>query len=233
MDINEKLEENQFLVESINDDINILLNEFSIKGIAKDLIGLGVGGWKRFLTKKAITGTERELLDPIKKTIKDAEKEREEKEKSLEDDLSDDEKEKIQTDIDELNDRLDKLTTSLDNLSKELKGGDSKYKRVVIAFKEDYELDIEKLKSPEFKRNLKNRMYFKVLSHDQKNKTFDLQTNSFPIEIKLRLTYKKLEEFVKQNGKARLVFNKHTSSQHGLEGEEISVEFEFTSIEEK
>jgi hypothetical protein len=213
MKIINKLEKHNILVESINDDIDILLNE----NIFSDLVTLvtsGVGGLAR---KKIIKTTIKKGFDELT----DTEKEKEELEKS--EDPDQEELKKIDQKIIDLNAKLD-LLFSIEKES-------LPFKKVVINFKNKTSVDIEKLKSPEYKRNLLGTMYFTVVKYDEKNKIIELKTSSFPETLRLRLTYDKLIDNQDQKGSIQLIYNKYgKSTSEDISGDEKDIYFNFLKI---
>lgn len=208
-----KLEKHNIIVESINDDIDILLNE----NIFSDLFTLvtsGPVGWaKKKIFKTAIKKGVDELTD--------TEKEKEKIEKS--EDPDQEELKKIDQKIKDLNDKLD-LLFSIEKES-------LPFKKVVINFKNKTPVDIEKLKSPEYKRNLLGTMYFSVVNYDEKNNIIELKTTSFPETLRLRLTYDKLVDNQDQKGKIQLIYNKYgKSTSDDISGDEKDIYFNFLKI---
>lgn len=241
MDLNKKIKEHDLIVESINNGIdgiisedNLLTENWFAAGI-RALTKLGIVKLPKPVevftdisrAKKALTKSGDEEVDKTKDEIKD-------KESELSTTEDDERRQKIQDDIDKLNEKLDKLAETLKNIESESqKASETKIKKVDITFRDEYNLDIQKLKSPEFKRTLKGKMYFDVLLVNESSKYIDMVTKSFPDNIKIRLYYKKLKTGDKQSGKAQLVYNDYSSTKHNLKGDIVNIEFEFFNIEEK
>lgn len=238
MNLNDKIKKQELIVETLNDDIDEVLNESIASWLADTAwegLKLYVGGPVRYLTKKV-------LFNQLDDVLGDKEKEIEDKEKEIEDkDFPDEKKEEIQKEIDDLNKEIEELRLSIKNMKRDLNSGDtnSKYKQIVVRFDGTYDLDIEKLKSPIYKQKLSGEKYFTILSHNESNKTFDLKMKSmsggskWPSDVKVRLEYKDLSEYRQNNVDAQLVLNKFNSEDHGVEGEKVSVQYEIIKLIEK
>lgn len=241
MDLNKKIKEQDILLESINKGIdniitedNLLTENWFAAGV-RLLSKLGVAKLPKPVAiygdisraKSLLTKSSDDEVDKTKEEIKDKESEL----TSTEDEAQ---RQKIQDDIDKLNEKLDKIAETLKNIESESKNAsETTIKKVDITFREEYKLDIQKLKSPEFKRTLKGKMYFDVLLVNESSKYIEMITKSFPDNIKIRLYYKTLKTGDKQKGKAQLVYNDYSSTKHNLKGDFVTVEFEFFNIEEK
>jgi hypothetical protein len=213
MKIINKLEKHNIIVESINDDIDILLNE----NIFSDLVTLVTSGPIGLIRKKIIKTAIKKGIDELT----DTEKEKEELEKS--EDPDQEELKKIDQKIKDLNDKLD-LLFSVEKES-------LPFKKVIINFKNKTSVDIEKLKSPEYKRNLLGTMYFTVVKYDEKNNIIELKTTSFPDTLRLRLTYDKLIDNQDQKGTIQLIYNKYgKSTSEDISGDEKDIYFNFLKI---
>lgn len=213
MKIINKLEKHNIIVESINDDIDILLNE----NIFSDLFTVVTSGPIGWVKKKIIKTVIKKGFDELT----DTEKEKEELEKS--EDPDEEELKKLDQKIKDLNDKLD-LLFSVEKES-------LPFKKVIINFKNKTSVDIEKLKSPEYKRNLLGTMYFTVVKYDEKNKIIELKTTSFPDTLRLRLTYNKLIDNQDQKGTIQLIYNKYgKSTSEDISGDEKDIYFNFLKI---
>lgn len=213
MKIINKLEKHNIIVESINDDIDILLNE----NIFSDLFTVVTSGPVGWVKKKIL----RTVIEKGVDELTDTEKEKEELEKS--EDPDQEELKKLDQKIKDLNDKLD-LLFSVEKES-------LPFKKVIINFKNKTSVDIEKLKSPEYKRNLLGTMYFTVVKYDEKNKIIELKTTSFPDTLRLRLTYNKLIDNQDQKGTIQLIYNKYgKSTSEDISGDEKDIYFNFLKI---
>lgn len=194
MDLNDKIKRQNLLIEELNSDVDNLLNE----GIGIiPLIKLLLKG-KKYLPTLALTQTLKKAGDVLV-----------DKEKEIED-FSSDSKEKgeiitgisdIQSEIAELKSLIAKLE---DKKEKQLP-----FKKVVIEFKKKVELDIQKMKSPEFQRNLLSTMYFKVIEVNEDEKYLLLKTNSFPDTMFIRLEYSSLDIYKEQKGDVNLIYSRY------------------------
>jgi len=210
MDLNDKIKKQNSLIESLNSDIDSLLNEqinyLSNLGTAIKIVGKVVGAIPKGVYKKG--------MDFISKKIEDHEKEVEELEKE--------EDESNTIDIDELLAKIEQLELLASSLE-EKKEESLKYKRVVIDFKKKTKLDILSMKSPEFKRNLMGTMYFKVLDINEDEKYMILKTSGYSrIDESLffKLEYKGLETYKDQKGDINLIYSRHRNpSINPVEGE--------------
>lgn len=213
MKIINKLEKHNIIVESINDDIDILLNE----NIFADLFTVVTSGPVGWVKKKILKTVIKKGVDELT----DTEKEKEKLEKS--EDPDQEELKKLDQKIKDLNDKLD-LLFSVEKES-------LPFKKVIINFKNKTSVDIEKLKSPEYKRNLLGTMYFTVVNYDEKNKIIELKTSSFPETLRLRLTYNKLIDNQDQKGTIQLIYNKYgKSTSEDISGDEKDIYFNFLKI---
>lgn len=221
MKIINKLEKHNLIIESINDDIDSLINE----NIFTDLLSLGVGGVPGIIRKKVIE----KLFDDSEKEKDKLEKEKKELEKEKKEDLEEKEKEELEKEIKKLSKEIDELKEKIKGYSEiedEIEDEELPFNNITIKFKNKTSIDIEKLKSPEYKRNLIGTMYFKVVDFDESNKTMLLKTNSFPNTLTLRLTYNKLEDNIDLSGSVQLLYNKYGNfSINDIEGEEKDIYF--------
>ena len=129
-----------------------------------------------------------------------------------------------------MNDTLDKIAEKLGVLQNASQK-DLKYKKVEIQFNGKTELDIEKMKSPEFQRNLIGTMFFKVVGINENKKTIDLKTNSFPNTILIRLEYDKLITYREQSGDVHLLYNKYGFvGDRNVAGDEKKITFKFLNL---
>lgn len=242
MDINKKINEQNYIVESLNKGIDSILdgkeliNE-NVLGAFKDLFTLVTGG-KSALLQVFLDRGKRGIRDEIIQTINDTEKELEDTEKETDSEEDVERIEKLDDDINRLSDKLDELKKSLDNIETEIESDtDDGLKKVDIAFLKEYNLDIPKLKSPEFKRRLipksEGTMYFEVLGHNVEDKILFLKTRSFPDTIKLKLKYQDIDKTNIQSGTASLLYNSYSSQKHNTEGNKESVEFTIIKKEYK
>ena len=216
------LEKHNILIESINNDIDTLLNEYSGLDALKDIWTLGRTGPAGLITKKVI----QELLDDDedeKGNLKDDKKELEKKKKETEDKK---EKEKIQKDIDNLSKSIKDISKRIRALNKVEKKA-LPFKKIEISFKREVSLDIQKLNSPDYKRNLVGSMYFTVDGLNEKLGFVDLKTRSFPTTLIIRLYYKNINSMSDQHGKVKLIYNQYgsTTDKGSVSGEEKAVSF--------
>jgi hypothetical protein len=242
MDINKKINEQNYIVESLNEDINNildgkdLLNE-NLVGSFKDLYTLLSGGRNKILKIFADKG-KRGIRHEIVQAIGDTEEEVKEKEGELNSEEDQERIDKLDNDINDLSTKLNELEKSLNNIESELSTDvDDGLKKIDIAFLNEYNLDIPKLKSPEFKRRLipksEGTMYFEVLGHNAEDKILFLKTRSFPDTIKLKLKYQDIDKTNIQSGTASLLYNSYSSQKHNTEGNKESVEFTIIKKEYK
>lgn len=213
--------------EKIIKDINNLIENNLNEGVASDImtfIRFGPGG---LLTKKVVGN----LIDDGEEKEsdkKDKLKELEKKKKEAEDEK---EREEIQDSIDELKEEIAEIRNGISSL-RTAKTKKLKYKRVEVRFKGEIELDIQKLKSPEFKRKLVGTMFFKVVGLNEKSKTIDLKTNSFPDTIIIRLKYDNLKTNIDQKGDVHLIYNKYGfTSKDDVAGNEEDAYFRFLKLQ--
>jgi len=210
MNLNDKIKNQESLIEEINQNIDLLLNEQIIQG-------LKVFG-------KLITSLPKELYNKAFKSIED--------EIGKASDELDDIKDKKDTlsKIDELLAKIERLE-SLANQIEEKKESELPYKKAVIEFKKKINLDIESLKSPEFQRNLLGTMYFKVVGLDEDSKYILLKTNSFPDTTFIKLEYKKLEPYKDQKGDVNLLYSRYKNPNlNVVEGDPQDCYFKFVEL---
>tara|TARA_B110000211_G_C13983195_1_gene510420 strand:+ start:74 stop:724 length:651 start_codon:yes stop_codon:yes gene_type:complete len=205
-------------IDYLNDKINSLIGE----GVT-DVFSFIKN--PRISTIKIIKGmfddTEEEIKKKEEELKKSEEKSEEEKKQQTEEELSA---------INGLKDELRELKIALGKL-RNAKQKDLPYKKAVVKFYDETKLDIEKMQSPDFKRTLKNTMFFKVFGFNEKNNTIDLKTNSFPDTIIIRLTFSNLKTNVDQRGDVRLIYNKYGAiTKEDVVGEEVDVNFRFLTL---
>lgn len=194
MNLNDKIKRQNLLIEELNSGVdNLLIENIGIIPLIKLLLK-----GKRYVPTLTITQTLKKAGDVLVDKEKDSES------------ISSDSKEKeavitgisdIQSEIAELKYLITKLE---DKKEKQLP-----FKKVVIEFKKKVELDIEKMKSPEFQRNLINTMYFKVIEVNESEKYLLLKTNSFPDTMFIRLEYKTLDIYREQKGDVNLIYSRY------------------------
>lgn len=209
--INE-LEEN---IKYLNENIDKLIDEG---------VGDVLGGVLDFIKNPAL-----KTIKVIKGVIDDTEEEIKKKEDEIEDSKEGQTEEELAA-IEELKVELAELRVALGKL-RNAKQKDLPYKKVVVKFKGKTKLDIQQMKSPEFKRTLKGTMYFTVFGFDKKNKTVDLKTNSFPDTIIIRLKFRDLKTNIDQKGNVRLIYNKYGAITDGdVVGDEEDIYFRFLTL---
>jgi hypothetical protein len=212
--------------EKIIKDINNLIESNINEGIANDIITFirfGPGG---LLTKKIIS----KLIDDGEEKESDNKDKLKELEKKKKESEDEEERNKLQDSINKLKDDIAEISGGISNLRKS-KSKKLKYKRVVISFKNDVELDIQKLSSPDYKRKLTGSMYFSVVGINEKSKTIDIKTNSFPDTLIIRLRYNNLKTNIDQKGEVSLSYNKYGfSTEKDVSGDEEDVYFKFIKL---
>ena len=192
MDLNDKIKKHELLIEELNNGVDNLLSEGV--GIIP-IIKLMIKG-KKYLPKlAAITA-----LKKAGKVLLDKEKEVEDMESSS--------KEDVITDISELTAEIEELKSLIGKLE-EKKEKQLPFKKIVIEFKKKVELDIKKMKSPEFQRNLLGTMYFKVMEVNEDEKYLLLKTNSFPDTMFIKLEYSNLDIYREQKGDVNLIYSRY------------------------
>ena len=212
--------------QTIN-EINLLIESNLNESNYDDFLTFMRGGAPALLTKKAIESLVDGGEDEKDKHKRRRKKKEKEKEKEG---LTDKEKEDIDKEIKGLNDTLDKIAEKLGVLQNASQK-DLKYKKVEIQFNGKTELDIEKMKSPEFQRNLLGTMFFKVVGINENKKTIDLKTNSFPNTILIRLEYDKLITYREQSGDVHLLYNKYGFvGDRNVAGDEKKITFKFLNL---
>jgi len=218
----ESLEKHNKLIESINNDIDNLLNEYSSGNALSDIWTLFRHGPPGFITKKIIHKLVGDDEDE-KENLKDEKKDLEKKKKKAKDVK---EKEKIQKDIDDLSKSIKDISKRIRALNKVEKKA-LPFKKIEIKFKKKISLDIKKLNSPEYKRNLVGSMYFTVDGLNEKLRFIDLKTKSFPTSLITRLYYKDINSMGDQHGKVQLIYNQYgsTTDKGSISGEEKGVDF--------
>lgn len=101
---------------------------------------------------------------------------------------------------------IEQLQKDIARIKRKLTGGDYPYSYCEITFDGEYELDLPKYGAEEFKRVLKGRMYFTIIGGSEEGKYMYIQTNSFPDNFKIKLTYKSIETFKMNQGKGNLIY---------------------------
>jgi hypothetical protein len=194
MNLNDKIKRQNLLIEELNSDVDNLLNE----GIGIiPLIRLLLKG-KKYLPTLALTQTLKKAGDILM-----------DKEKEIEDNSSDSkEKEAVVTGISDIKSEISELKSLISKLE-DKKEKQLPFKKIVIEFKKKVELDIQKMKSPEFQRNLIGTMYFKVMEVNEDEKYLLLKTNSFPDTMFIRLEYNSLDIYKEQKGDVNLIYSRY------------------------
>jgi hypothetical protein len=192
MDLNDKIKKHDLLIEELNNGVDNLLSE-----------GVGILQLLRLLTKgKSYIPT---LV--ATQTLKKAGKALISKEKEVED-MESTSKEDIITGISELTSEIAELKSLIAKLE-EKKEKQLPFKKIVIEFKKKVDLDIKKMKSPEFQRNLVSTMYFKVMEVNESEKYLILKTNSFPDTMFIKLEYSNLDIYREQKGDVNLIYSRY------------------------
>jgi hypothetical protein len=221
MNLNDKIKKHELLIEELNNGVDNLLNENV--GLIFKLISKTAGALPKKVYKKA--------LDYLKDEITSNEEEIEELEKEKEEEgaVSDEITKKIETLLQKL-EELESITQSLENKKQE----SLRYKKVVIDFKKKVSLDIESLKSPEFKRNLMGTMYFTVVDIDEDEKYIILKTKGYSnIDDSLffKIEYNKLDNYVDQKGDINLIYSRYKNiNLSPVEGEKKESYFKFVEL---
>jgi hypothetical protein len=146
--------------------------------------------------------------------------------------FSDDKENSREEEISDMHSKLDKLEKKIGALT--LKSTQElPFQKIWIRFKNEVSLDIESLSSPEFQRNLKDTMYFRLFSIDEQSKIMYLKTDSFPDTIVIKLQYSTLETYRDQYGEVNLIYNQYgsLSVKDSVKGNEKDVYF--TVIDKK
>tara|TARA_Y100000389_G_scaffold153539_1_gene153799 strand:+ start:217 stop:861 length:645 start_codon:yes stop_codon:yes gene_type:complete len=191
MNLNDKIKRQNLLVEELNSDVDNLLNEGLIGG-ALTLLKLLIRG-KKYIPKAATIMAIKAGADML--TDKEGE-------------LEDKEKEGVIAGISEVKAEIEELK-SLINKLEEKKEEQLPFKKIVIEFKKKVELDVQKMKSPEFQRNLIGTMYFKVMEINEDEGYLLLKTNSFPDTMFIRLEYSSLDIYKEQKGDVNLIYSRY------------------------
>lgn len=191
MSLNDKIKRQNLLIEEINSDVDILLNEGLIGG-ALTLLKLLVKG-KKYIPKAAAIMAIKAGADMLT--------DKEEK-------LEDKEKEGVIAGISEVKAEIEELKSLIDKLE-DKKEKQLPFKKIVIEFKKKVELDIQKMKSPEFQRNLIGTMYFKVMEINEGEGYLLLKTNSFPDTMFIRLEYNSLDIYKEQKNDVNLIYSRY------------------------
>lgn len=216
MDLNKHIKEQELIVEEINNEVDNLLNEQA--GLILKIIAKIAGAIPKKTYKKA--------FDYLKDEVASTEEELEKEESETSDTPKDEKLKKIEELLLKL-EELEGVTKSLE----EKKQKTLKYKKAVIDFKKKVSLDIEKMKSPEFQRNLLGTMYFKVIDIDEEEKFILLKTNSFPDTTFIKLEYKVLESYSDQKGDVNLIYSRYKNPNlRPVEGEKEECYFKFVEL---
>ena len=190
MNLNDKIKKHELLVEELNNGVDNLLSEdVSIIQILKLLVR-GVSYVPTLLATQTLKKAGKALLD---------------KEKEVKDMTS---KEDVITGLSELTSEIAELKSLIVKLE-EKKEEQLPFKKIVIEFKKKVDLDIDKMKSPEFQRSLVSTMYFKVMEVNETKKYLLLKTNSFPDTMFIRLEYKTLDIYKEQKGDVNLIYSRY------------------------
>jgi hypothetical protein len=191
MNLNDKIKKHELLVEELNKDVDNLLSE----GIGIiPIIKLMIKG-KKYIPKLAAATALKKAGDVL------MDKEEELKTSKLEGDI-----EKLTSDIQ----KLESLMAQLE-LKKEQQ---LPFRKIVIEFKKKVELDVQKMKSPEFQRNLVSTMYFTVVDINENEKYLILKTKGYSkIDDSLffRLDYKTLDIYKEQKGDVNLIYSRYNN----------------------
>lgn len=192
MNLNDKIKKHELLIEELNNGVDNLL----VEGIGiVPIIKLMIKG-KKYLPKlAAITA-----LKKAGKALLDKEKEVKDIESSS--------KEDVITGLSELTAEIDELKYLISKLENK-KEKQLPFKKIVIEFRKKVELDIQKMKSPEFQRNLVGTMYFKVMEVNETEKYLILKTNSFPDTMFIRLDYSTLDVYREQKNDVNLIYSRY------------------------
>lgn len=214
------LEKHNKLVEEINSDIDGLLNEIDLSPIEllKDAGAFLTGGPAGVIRRRTAKG----IKDELEKEKKKKEKELKEKKKEAEEGEDKETKKGIKS----LRDDLDELKRLIRNM-KDKKTGDL-YSYIEIDFPDEVTLNIKKYGTKELNRKLIGRMFFNIDSINDKYRYIDMRTKSLKESFYFRLHYQKLDIFVKQSGRVRLIYKK---GKQKLKGEDVSCNFEIMSLE--
>ncbi len=191
MNLNDKIKRQNLLIEELNSDVDNLLNEGLIGG-ALTLLKLLIKG-KKYIPKAAAIMAIKAGADMIT---------------DKEEELEDKEKEGVIAGISEVKAEIEELKSLIDKLE-DKKEKQLPFKKIVIEFKKKVELDIQKMKSPEFQRNLIGTMYFKVMEINENEGYLLLKTNSFPDTMFIRLEYNSLDIYKEQKGDVNLIYSRY------------------------
>lgn len=213
--------------ERIINEVNSMIDDVICEGWIGDVMTFFRTGPVGVFAKKEIEG----IIDAGEEAEEKWKEKLKEKEAALKASEEQEQQEEIEKQIEELNKRLDDIASGITSL-KNAREKNTKYKKAEIQFYGKTAVDIEKLKSPEFKRNLLGTMYFKVVGLNQKTKTIDLKTTSFPNTVIIRLEYEKLITNREQMGEVHLIYNKYGFTTHNdVGGDEQKIKFKFLSLE--
>jgi len=190
MNLNDKIKKHELLIEELNNGVdNLLVEGVSIIQILKLLVR-GTSYIPTLLATQTLKKAGKALLD---------------KEKEVKDMTS---KEDVITGLSELTSEIAELKSLIIKLE-EKKEEQLPFKKIVIEFKKKVELDIQKMKSPEFQRNLIGTMYFKVMEVNEDEKYLLLKTNSFPDTMFIRLEYNSLDIYKEQKDDVNLIYSRY------------------------
>ncbi len=133
--------------------------------------------------------------------------------------------------------KLEVLITKISQLEKLAKNIELKkeaqlpFKKIVIKFNNKVSLDIKKMKSPEFQRNLLNTMYFTVVGYNKKDKYLLLKTKNLKDTMFIKLEFNKMETFIQQNGTIRLLYSKYKNPNIDvIDGEKEDISFKIIEL---
>lgn len=133
--------------------------------------------------------------------------------------------------------KLEVLITKISQIEKLAKSIELKkesqlpFKKIVIKFNNKVSLDIKKMKSPEFQRNLLNTMYFTVVGYNKKDKYLLLKTKNLKDTMFIKLEFNKMETFIQQNGTIRLLYSKYKNPNIDVvEGEKEDASFKIIEL---
>lgn len=190
MDLNKKIKEQDLLIEEINNGVDNLLTENWLSALRLLFKG------KKYLPKFLLLKGVKEIGD----TLKDKENELKNVEGLSGEDLG--------AEVMGLKKQIDSLKGELKNIEN-IEKRQLPFKKITLRFKGKVSLDIDKLKSPEFQRNLLGTMYFTVTNIDEINRYLYLKTNSFPNTIILKLKYQTLNTYQDQKGEVNLIYSRY------------------------
>lgn len=209
MDLNDKIKKQDLLIEELNKDVDTLLSE-SILGAGFKALQFLIRGKKfipTFIAGAAISKGVSELSDA-----------KEELETT-----------KIEKDVKALTKKisdLEKMIADVEEMS-----GEDGLKKITIEFKSEVSLDISHTKTPEFKRTLKNKMFFGVIENNEEEKYLILKTKSFKPTDFIKIKYTHLDTHRYQKGDANLIYSRYQSPDiKPLDGVETDCVFKILSF---